>query len=49
MIDTVGDRTVSLTVSDAPRNEWSRAVLGRAAVHAPGITPTLVGDVQPRR
>lgn len=49
MIETVGERTVALTVSDAPRNEWARAVLGRAAVHTPGITPTLVGDVQTRR
>lgn len=45
LMDTVGERRVELTVSAAPRNEWARAVLGRAAVHAPGITPTLGGDV----
>ena len=38
----------SAKVTDNPRDEWRRAVVGRAAVESGLIMPILVGNVRPR-
>ncbi|ABD58543.1 hypothetical protein PBI_PIPEFISH_46 [Mycobacterium phage Pipefish] len=40
--------TVEIEVSGEPRNEWTRAVLGRAAFESGSITPILSGKAPTR-
>lgn len=49
MAELTADKPIELDVSEDVKDQWQRAVIGRAAVECGLIIPILVGDVAQQR